>query len=95
MIYWQTPLTKDMVAKAGYVYLPTNDLYYRDGSGLNLRLYPSVGLNPETWALMIHPAGQEPFCLCTVQGLSHLLLLTTVLEGDGNPIVFDYSKKAP
>jgi hypothetical protein len=93
MIYWQTPLSKDIIAKAGYIYLPEEDFYYRDGSGLSLKLYPSAGTQGEIWAMMLRPAGQDPVYLCSVQGLSHLLLLVTVLEGDGNPIVFNPSKK--
>lgn len=94
MRYFNTPLTKDMVAKAGYIYLAKDNLYYREGSMLNLRLFPATppGVPTDSWAMMIHIAGQEPFGLCEVHGLSHLLTLIVTIEGDGNPVIFDLTK---
>jgi|HubBroStandDraft_3_1064219.scaffolds.fasta_scaffold710460_1 hypothetical protein len=86
MISYQTPLTKDIIERVGYIYLPSQDIYYRESSAVTLKYYPAVANQAEIWQAQKHIAGQEPTPLCEVQGLSHLIMLCLVLEGDDFPI---------
>lgn len=86
MISYQTTLTKGIIEKIGYIYLPNEDIYYRQSSGVTLKYYAPVANQTEIWQAQKHIAGQEPTPLCEVQGLSHLIMLCLVLEGDDFPI---------
>ena len=84
-----TPLRIELIEWCGYRYLPNKNLYYREHSVINIRLYPAEGNEKHDRWYAYH--GHNHY-LCQIESLAQLTNLILAIEGDGWPLSFDYKK---